>query len=58
VITFGDGLNDVPMLAWAGYGVAVANPHPLALAAASEVAPSNDADGEALLRRWTGLLAT
>lgn len=37
------------MLAWAGTGVAVANAHPAALAAADEVTASNDADGVA---RW------
>ena len=37
--------NDVPMLEWAGRGVAVANAHPDVLAAADEVTASNDEDG-------------
>lgn len=49
VIAFGDMPNDVPMLAWAGRGVAVANAHPDALAAADEVTASNDEDGVALV---------
>jgi Cof subfamily protein (haloacid dehalogenase superfamily) len=48
VIAFGDMPNDVPMLAWAGHGVAVANAHPEALEIADEVTASNDADGVAL----------
>jgi Cof subfamily protein (haloacid dehalogenase superfamily) len=47
VIAFGDMPNDVPMLAWAGYGVAVANAHPSVLAVADEVTGSNDDDGVA-----------
>jgi Cof subfamily protein (haloacid dehalogenase superfamily) len=47
VIAFGDMPNDVPMLTWAGRSVAVANAHPDALAAASEVTASNDEDGVA-----------
>jgi Cof subfamily protein (haloacid dehalogenase superfamily) len=47
VLAFGDMPNDVPMLRWAGRGVAVANGHPDALAAADEVAASNDEDGVA-----------
>jgi len=49
VLAFGDMPNDVPMLAWAGRGVAVANAHPEALAAADEVTASNDEDGVALV---------
>jgi len=49
VVAFGDMPNDVPMLAWAGHGVAVANAHPDALAAADEVTASNDEDGVALV---------
>lgn len=44
-VAFGDMPNDVPMLAWAGYGIAMAGAHPELLAVADEVAPSNDADG-------------
>jgi HAD superfamily hydrolase (TIGR01484 family) len=47
VVTFGDMPNDVPMLEWAGHGVAVANAHPDAIAAADEVTASNDEDGVA-----------
>ncbi|MDX6505036.1 MAG: hypothetical protein QOE29_2161 [Gaiellaceae bacterium] len=49
VVAFGDMVNDVPLLEWAGHGVAVANAHPLALAAADEVTASNDEDGVALV---------
>jgi Cof subfamily protein (haloacid dehalogenase superfamily) len=53
VVAFGDMPNDLPMLAWAGLGVAVANAHPEVLAAADEVCPSNDDDGVAqVLDRW------
>lgn len=47
VIAFGDHQNDVPMLAWAGRGVAVENAHPDAIDVADEVAPSCDDDGVA-----------
>jgi Cof subfamily protein (haloacid dehalogenase superfamily) len=47
VVAFGDMPNDVPMLTWAGHGVAVANAHPAARAAADEVVASNDDDGVA-----------
>jgi hypothetical protein len=39
--------NDVPMLRWAGTGVAVADAHPEAIAAASFVAPACIDDGVA-----------
>ncbi|GAC1439463.1 MAG: Cof-type HAD-IIB family hydrolase [Mycobacteriales bacterium] len=53
VIAFGDMPNDLPMLAWAGHGIAVANAHPAVLAAADEVTSSNDDDGVAeVLDRW------
>jgi len=53
VIAFGDMPNDLPMLHWAGTGVAVANAHPEVLAAADEVTASNDDDGVAeVLARW------
>ena len=48
VIAFGDRPNDLPMLRWAGCGIAVANAHPDVLAAADLVTRSNDADGVAL----------
>jgi Cof subfamily protein (haloacid dehalogenase superfamily) len=47
VVAFGDMPNDLPMLAWAGRGVAVANAHAAVLAVADEVTGSNDADGVA-----------
>lgn len=52
-VAFGDMPNDLPMLAWAGHGVAVANAHPDVLGAADEVTSSNDDDGvAAVLDRW------
>jgi hydroxymethylpyrimidine pyrophosphatase-like HAD family hydrolase len=47
VVAFGDMPNDLPMLGWAGHGVAVANAHPDVLAMADEVTASNDDDGVA-----------
>lgn len=47
VMAFGDMPNDAPMLAWAGRGVAVANAHPEARAAADEHTASNMEDGVA-----------
>jgi HAD superfamily hydrolase (TIGR01484 family) len=44
-IAFGDMPNDLPMLAWAGYGVAMGNAHPHVRAAAHEVTATNDEDG-------------
>jgi len=49
VVAFGDMPTDVPMLEWAGLGVAVANAHPDALAAADRITASNDEDGVALV---------
>ena len=48
VVAFGDMPNDCEMLVWAGRGVAVANAHDAALAAADEVTGSNDLDGVAV----------
>ncbi|WP_102510579.1 HAD family hydrolase [Sanguibacter massiliensis] len=45
VWAFGDMPNDLPMLTWAGHGVAVANAHPEVLAHADAQTASNDADG-------------
>jgi Cof subfamily protein (haloacid dehalogenase superfamily) len=47
VVAFGDMPNDVPMLQWAGHGVAVGNAHEQVLAVADEVTASNDDDGVA-----------
>ena len=53
VVAFGDMPNDVPMLRWAGLGVAMGNAHPDALAVADEVAPPHTEDGVAqVLERW------
>lgn len=49
VTAFGDMPNDLPMLEWAGHGVAVSNAHPLVLDLADEVTASNDEDGVALV---------
>jgi hypothetical protein len=55
VIAFGDMPNDLPMLRWAGHGVAVANAHSELLAAADEVTTSNDDAGVArVLERLFG----
>jgi Cof subfamily protein (haloacid dehalogenase superfamily) len=48
VLAFGDKRSDLPMLRWAGCGIAVANAHPELLAAADIVTRSSDADGVAL----------
>ncbi len=55
-VAFGDGENDVDLLEWAGYGVAVANAHRRVLAVADFVCPSVDEEGvaqvvEAMLAR-------
>jgi Cof subfamily protein (haloacid dehalogenase superfamily) len=47
VLAVGDGINDVDFLSWAGTGVALADGHPEALAAADAVAPSFEEDGVA-----------
>ncbi len=53
VVAFGDMPNDVPMLGWAGLGVAMGNAHPDAVAAADEVTTTNVEDGVArVLERW------
>ena len=49
VLAFGDMPNDLPMLAWAGHAVAVANAHPEVQAVADEITASNDDDGVALV---------
>ncbi|MET0898403.1 MAG: HAD family hydrolase [Mycobacterium sp.] len=55
IMTFGDMPNDVPMLRWAGLGVAMGNAHPEALAAADEVTARNSEDGLAqVLERFWG----
>jgi Cof subfamily protein (haloacid dehalogenase superfamily) len=49
VVAFGDMPNDLPMLSWAGRGVAVANAHPDVVDIADELTASNDDDGVALV---------
>lgn len=46
-VAFGDGENDVELLEWAGFGVAVANAHPRVLAAADWICPSAEVEGVA-----------
>lgn len=60
VIAFGDMPNDIEMLAWAGYGYAMAGAHPQAVAAADAIAPSCLDDGVArvLESRLADLSAT
>ncbi|MBX5435893.1 MAG: HAD family phosphatase [Alicyclobacillaceae bacterium] len=47
VIAMGDGLNDVPMLRWAGLGIAMGNAQPWVKEAADEVTEHHLADGVA-----------
>ncbi len=47
VIALGDGENDIPMLRWAGLGVAMGNASPRVKAAADRIAPSCQEDGAA-----------
>ena len=49
VMAFGDGLNDIEMLRWAGHSVAMANGHERVRDLARQVAPSNDEDGVAVV---------
>ena len=49
VVAFGDHLNDMPMLAWAGRAVAVANAHPDVVELADGMTATNDEDGVALV---------
>jgi hydroxymethylpyrimidine pyrophosphatase-like HAD family hydrolase len=46
-IAFGDMPNDIPMLEWAGYAVAMRNGDTSVHAVAHEIGPSNDEDGVA-----------
>ena len=49
VVAFGDMPNDVPMLTWAGRGVAMGNAHPDVVAVADEQTRTNDEDGVAVV---------
>ncbi|MBC9728431.1 HAD family hydrolase [Streptomyces sp. TRM68367] len=48
-IAFGDMPNDIPMFAWASYGVAMANAHKELKAVADEVTSSHEDDGIAVV---------
>jgi len=48
VVAFGDSWNDIPMLQWAGLGIAVANAKPEVREAAKRIVGSNTEDGVAL----------
>jgi hypothetical protein len=48
-IAFGDADNDIPMIRWAGLGVAMENARPSARAAADRIAPRYDEDGVAVV---------
>jgi hydroxymethylpyrimidine pyrophosphatase-like HAD family hydrolase len=61
VLAFGDGNNDVPLLRWAGCGVAMSHGRPAAHAAADLVSPAGDPEtelsraiGEVLARAGVG----
>ncbi|HYI60325.1 MAG TPA: HAD family hydrolase [Acidimicrobiales bacterium] len=47
VVAFGDARNDLAMLAWAGWGVAMADAHPTVIEVADDVTDSTDHDGVA-----------
>src|SRR5205814_7796017 len=46
-VAFGDGENDIELVDWAGYGVAVANAHERVKEVADFVCPSVDEEGVA-----------
>jgi hydroxymethylpyrimidine pyrophosphatase-like HAD family hydrolase len=48
-VAFGDGENDIELVDWAGYGVAVENAHHLVKEVADFVCPSVDEEGVAQL---------
>ena len=53
VMAIGDDLNDVPMLGWAGLGIAMGNAKPAAQAVARETTATNAEHGVAqAIRRW------
>ncbi|WP_341947342.1 HAD family hydrolase [Microbacterium sp. LWH11-1.2] len=58
VVAFGDALNDVEMLRWAGRGVAMAGAEAVVQDAADETTASNDDDGVAqVIERMLGISA-
>jgi Cof subfamily protein (haloacid dehalogenase superfamily) len=46
-IAFGDGENDIELVEWAGYGIAVENAHPRVKAVADWICPSAEVQGVA-----------
>lgn len=53
VVAFGDMPNDLPMLVWAGWSVAVSTAHPDVIAIVDEVTAGNNDDGVAqVLEGW------
>ena len=48
VLAFGNGLNDLEMIRWAGRGVAIEGGEPEALAITCEIAPPVERDGVAI----------
>ncbi|GAA1589430.1 HAD family hydrolase [Actinoplanes couchii] len=48
VVAFGDMPNDIPLLTWAGHGVAVGNAHEALRTIADATTGTNDADGVAV----------
>jgi Cof subfamily protein (haloacid dehalogenase superfamily) len=58
VVSFGDSFNDIPMLEWAGWSVAMGNAKDEVKAHACQIAPSVDEDGVGqLLEDAFGLVA-
>ncbi len=55
VLAFGDNVNDLEMLEFAGLGVAMANGSPEARAVADRITASNDEDGIAVVLEELGL---
>lgn len=49
IMAFGDQLNDVPLLAWAGHSVAMGNAHTHVTSHATEITASNVDDGVAVV---------
>ena len=47
-IAFGDSFNDIPMIEWAGLGIAMGNAKPAVQAAADRIVGPNTADGVAI----------
>jgi Cof subfamily protein (haloacid dehalogenase superfamily) len=55
-VAFGDGENDIELLEWVGYGIAVANAHERVLAVAAFVCPSVTEEGVAqVIEAYLGL---